>query len=173
MGVLAWTARRLSVHTGANRENTDAFDLRDSCEVHAVLEVTMIGGTNPQLQVRGEHSIDGLAWEDLDGLAFETTIPVGLERSATTSAFRYLRFAYLLSGTNAHATFAVRMFAKTYGEVVPVRLDRDADWQALGTDWRGLGDARTARRRPRRLIARVGGATVTPVVAVRLREVPR
>jgi hypothetical protein len=120
MGSYSWIVRPLSAYIGSDGTNSDTFEIGASEEVHAVLKVSTMSGTSPNLMVKGQHSIDGLFFEDLTGISFDFSATNQQSKSATIPAFRYVRFWYQLTGSGTpQATFEVVLFVKTLGRSVP------------------------------------------------------
>ena len=115
MGVLQWVVYPLSVYSTTGDTNSPIYDIADSVEVHALLKVSAVSGTSPSLTVKAQHSIDGVWWQDLTGLAFSAaTAPTAATDSATAEAFRYLRFFYTFTGSaSPTVTFELHLFVKT------------------------------------------------------------
>src|SRR5690349_7225250 len=115
MGILQWLVHPASPHSETGLTNSPSFDIADSVEVHALLKVTAVSGTSPSLTVTAQHSIDGQFWESLGGLAFSAaTAAKAVTDSATSQAYRYLRFVYDFSGTSSPTvTFELHLFVKT------------------------------------------------------------
>ena len=114
MGMHQIAVHPLSLHDDSTVTNSGVYDIGDSVEVHGLLKVTDTSGTSPTLDIKAQHSIDGVQWSDLTGLSFTQATGATVEtKSATANAFRYLRFRYTLGGTSPTATFELEGFVKT------------------------------------------------------------
>jgi hypothetical protein len=114
MGYWGWQVRKLSIYTDTNKTNSEVYDIGASTEVHGLLKVSAVGGTSPSLTVKAQHSIDGDFFEDLAGLAFSAATDASAQtESASTPAYRYIRFQYALTGTTPQVSFELWCFVKT------------------------------------------------------------
>ena len=113
MASQSFVVRPLSVYTETTTSNSEVIDIGNSTEVHALLKVASTSGTTPSLAVKAQHSIDNGHFAELTGVVFTAaTGPTNETKSASTPAYRYVRFQYTLSGTTPSATFEVHLFVK-------------------------------------------------------------
>ena len=86
-------------------------DLSNTKELIATLDVTAVGGTTPTLDVKLQHSPDGVKWSDL-GTAFAQKTGVAREVKVFTQYHRYVKVVYTIAGTSPSFTFSVEATAK-------------------------------------------------------------
>lgn len=86
-------------------------DLGNTKELVVTLDVSAVGGTTPTLDVKLQHSPDGVKWSDL-GTAFGQKTGVSREVKAFTQYHRYVKAVYTIGGTAPSFTFSVEATAK-------------------------------------------------------------
>ena len=75
-------------------------------ELIVTLDVTVVSGTSPTLDVKLEHSPDGAKWTDL-GAAFAQKTTAGREAKAFTQLHGFVRVNFTIAGTTPSFTFSV------------------------------------------------------------------
>lgn len=88
-----------------------ALDLEKTKELVVTLDVTAASGTAPTLDVKLQHSPDGVKWSDL-GTAFGQKTGASREVKAFTQYHRYVKAVYTIGGTTPSFTFSVDATAK-------------------------------------------------------------
>ena len=86
-------------------------DLSNTKELIVTLDVTAASGTTPTLDVKIQHSPDGVKWSDL-GTAFAQKTGVAREVKVFTQYHRYVKAVYTIAGTSPSFTFSVEATAK-------------------------------------------------------------
>ncbi len=86
-------------------------DLSNTKELIVTLDVTAVGGTTPTLDVKLQHSPDGVKWSD-QGTAYAQKTGVAREVKVFTQYHRYVKVVYTIAGTSPSFTFSVEATAK-------------------------------------------------------------
>ncbi len=86
-------------------------DLENTRELIVTLDVSAASGTSPTLDVKIQHSPDGVKWSDL-GTAFAQKTGVAREVKVFTQYHRYVKVVYTIAGTSPSFTFSVEATAK-------------------------------------------------------------
>ena len=88
-----------------------SIDLENTRELIVTLDVSAASGTTPTLDVKIQHSPDGVKWSDL-GTAFAQKTGVSREVKVFTQYHRYVKTVYTIAGTSPSFTFSVEATAK-------------------------------------------------------------
>lgn len=88
-----------------------SIEIAEKKELIVTLDVTVVSGTTPTLDVKLQHSPDGSKWSDL-GTAFAQKIAAGREVKAFTQFHKFVKVVYTIAGTTPSFTFSVEATAK-------------------------------------------------------------
>lgn len=88
--------------------NGDAVEVNDYSKIACYLNVTVVSGTSPTLDVKLQDSSDGVNWVDIPSGAFTQATATGVKRLVVSDVGRYVRAVATIGGTTPSFTFDVK-----------------------------------------------------------------